>query len=107
MFGWNKVALVAGGFLAGTYGLKILGSKDAKKVYTQCTAAVLRMKDEVVKDVTVIKENAEDIGAAAVEINEQRRREQAEKDIEDAKILLARAGVLTECEESEEGEEEA
>ncbi len=92
----GHVGLVAGGFLAGTYGVKILGSKDAKKVYTHCTAAVFRMKDEVVKDFTVLKENAEDIGAAAADINEKRRQEQARKDIEDARILLARAGVLNE-----------
>lgn len=38
--------------------MKILASKDAKKVYTQCTAAVLRAKDCVMKKVTDIQENA-------------------------------------------------
>ena len=36
----DKVAVFAGGVLFGTAGLKVLGSKDAKKVYTQGTAAV-------------------------------------------------------------------
>ena len=41
----DKVAVFAGGVLFGTAGLKVLGSKDAKKVYTQGTDAVLRAKD--------------------------------------------------------------
>ena len=32
-------------YAVGSAGFKILASKDAKKVYTQTTAAVLRMKD--------------------------------------------------------------
>lgn len=42
---WKKIGLFAGGTLFGTAGVKILSSKDAKKVYTGCTAAVLRAKD--------------------------------------------------------------
>ena len=38
----GKLGLFAGGVLFGTAGLKILTSRDAKKVYTQTTAAVLR-----------------------------------------------------------------
>ncbi len=91
MICWNKVGYVAGGFLLGTYGLKILGSRDAKKLYTHCTAAVYRMKDEVVKDYTVLKENAEDIDAGAKDINEQRRREYEAQMIEDARAILAEA----------------
>ena len=34
-----KVALFAGGALFGSAGIEILTSKDAKKLYTQCTAA--------------------------------------------------------------------
>ena len=65
MFKWNKLGLLAGGFLCGTYGVKILGSQDAKKVYTGVTAGVLRMKDQVLKDVTNLRENCEDIVAEA------------------------------------------
>ena len=92
MAGWHKLGAVAGGFLLGTCGVKILGSRDAKKLYTHCTAAVLRMKDEVVKDYTTIKENAEDIVAAANDINEERRKEEEARIIEDAKAVLAQAG---------------
>ena len=63
----DKVAVFAGGVLFGTAGLKVLGSKDAKKVYTQGTAAVLRAKDCVMKTT-----NAEDILAEAKQINEKR-----------------------------------
>ena len=44
---WAKIGLFAGGALFGSAGIEILTSKDAKKLYTQCTAAVLRMKDQV------------------------------------------------------------
>ena len=44
---WGKAGLFAGGLLFGTAGLKILGSKDAKKVYAHTTAAVLRAKRTV------------------------------------------------------------
>ena len=47
MVDWKKIALFAGGTLFGTAGVKILASDDAKKVYTQCTAAVLRAKARI------------------------------------------------------------
>ena len=88
---WGKIGLLAGGALLGSYGVKILSSKDAKKVYTHTTAAVLRMKDKVMEDVTSIRENAEDIAAAARDINEERQRAYDAQVIEDAKAVLARA----------------
>ena len=78
MFGsekWTKTGLFAAGVLFGTAGIKLLSSKDARKVYTNCTAAVLRAKDCVMKTVTIIQENAEDILAEAKEINRQRTEE--------------------------------
>ena len=62
----------AAGVLFGTAGIKLLSSKDAKKVYTNCTAAVLRAKDCVMKTVSKVQENAEDIYAEAQQINEER-----------------------------------
>lgn len=67
-----KTGIFAAGVLFGTAGIKILSSKDAKKVYTQCTAAVLRAKECVLKVATNIQENAEDIYAEAQQINEER-----------------------------------
>ena len=68
----EKTGLFAAGVLFGTAGIKILTSKDAKKFYTQCTAAVLRAKECVMKTVTSVQENAEDIYAEAQQINEER-----------------------------------
>lgn len=74
----KKTGIFAAGVLFGTAGIKILSSKDAKKVYTQCTAAVLRAKECVMKTVTSIQENAEDIYAEAQQINETRIEEEKE-----------------------------
>ena len=73
---WKKIGCFAGGVLFGTAGLKILGSKDAKKAYVQATAAVLRAKDCVMDTVTAVQENAEDVLAEAKEINERRQEEE-------------------------------
>ncbi len=73
----KKIGLFAGGVLFGTAGVKVLSSKDAKKVYTNCTAAALRAKDCVMKTATTVQENAEDILAEAQEINEKRAEEEA------------------------------
>ena len=79
----GKIAMFLGGTLFGTAGLKILGSRDAKKVYTHITAAVLRCKDQIVSDVETIQENCSDILADAKAINEARYAEDKEKVIED------------------------
>ena len=76
MMNFHKgAALFVGGVLFGSAGFKLLSSKDAKKLYTQCTAAVLRMKDQVMKTATTLQENCGDILADAREINEQRAAE--------------------------------
>lgn len=69
---WKKTGIFAGGVLFGTAGIKVLSSKDAKKVYTSCTAAVLRAKECVMKTVSTVQENAGDIYEGAKEINEER-----------------------------------
>lgn len=48
-----------------------------KKVYTNCTAAVLRAKDSVMKTASTVQENAEDILAEAKQINEERAAKEA------------------------------
>ena len=79
----DKVAVFVGGVLFGTAGLKILGSKDAKKAYVQGTAAVLRAKDCVMQATTTVQENAEDIYAEAQEINARREEAKEEAVYED------------------------
>ena len=69
---WKKVGLFASGTLFGTAGIKALASDDAKKLYTNCTAAVLRAKETVMNTVTTVQENAEDIYEGAKQINEER-----------------------------------
>ena len=76
---WKKVGLFASGTLFGTAGIKALSSKDAKKLYTNCTAAVLRAKECVMKTATTIQENAEDIYAEAQQINEERAAQAAQE----------------------------
>jgi len=95
----KKPGLFAAGVLFGTAGIKFLSSKDAKKVYTECTAAVLRAKDCVMKTVTTVQENAGDIYADAQQINEDRKA--AEEPFEDEV-----AESETEFKETEEAETE-
>lgn len=78
IFKAKRIGFFAAGVLFGTAGIKLLSSKDAKKVYTNCTAAVLRAKDCIMKTVTTVQENAEDVLAEAKEINEERYAKAAE-----------------------------
>ena len=73
----KNLALFAGGVLFGTAGVKILSSKDVKKVYVEGTAAVLRARDCVMKTAETVQENADDILAEAKQINERRAAEEA------------------------------
>ena len=78
----KKIGLFAGGVLFGSAGIKALSSKEAKKVYTQGTAAVLRVKDCLMKTATNVQENAEDILAEAKQINKDREESEAEEVLE-------------------------
>ena len=69
----KKIGMFAAGTIFGTAGVKILSSKDAKKLYANCTAAVLRAKESVMDTVTIVQENAEDIYAEAKQINDDRK----------------------------------
>ena len=102
-FKFKKSGLFAAGVLFGTAGIKILTSKDAKKLYTGCTAAVLRAKDCIMKTATNLQENAEDIYAEAQQINEDRAA--AEEVVEDTAEEVTDFREETE-ETTEEGSEE-
>ena len=65
----KKIGLFAAGVLFGTAGIKLLGSRDAKKVYAHTTAAALRAKEDVMKTVTAVREGTDDIYAEAKAIN--------------------------------------
>ena len=79
----KHTGLFAAGVLSGTAGIKILASEDARKLYANCTAAVLRAKKCVMDKASVLQENCEDIYADARQINEERAAAE-EAEFEDA-----------------------
>ena len=87
----KKIGLFAAGVLFGTAGIKLLGSKDAKKVYAHTTAAALRAKEGVMKTVTAVREGAEDVYADAKAINERRAEAETAAVVEDASAEDAKA----------------
>ena len=84
MKNWGKIALFVGGTLFGSVGFRLLGSKDAKRVYTGATAAVLRCRDEAMRQVETVQENCADILADAKAINEERAAQEEAQVVEDA-----------------------
>ncbi|HCO51095.1 MAG: DUF6110 family protein [Oscillospiraceae bacterium] len=87
----KKIGMFAAGVLFGTAGLKVLGSKDAKKVYAHTTAAALRAKDSVMTTVTALREGAEDVYADAKAINERRAEAEAAAVVEDTSAEESKA----------------
>ena len=79
----KKTGIFAAGVLFGTAGIKLLTSRDAKKVYSHGTAAVLRAKDCIMKTVTNVQENASDIYAEVKQINADREIEAEAQVVED------------------------
>ena len=79
----KKTGIFAAGVLFGTAGIKLLTSRDAKKVYSHGTAAVLRAKDCIMKTVTNVQENASDTYAEAKQINADREIEAEAQVVED------------------------
>jgi len=87
----KKIGLFTAGVLFGTAGMKLLGSRDAKKVYAHTTAAALRAKEDVMKRVTAVREGADDIYAEAKVINERRAEAEATAVVEDASAEESKA----------------
>ena len=79
----KKIGLFAAGVLFGTAGIKLLGSRDARKAYAHTTAAALRAKEDVMKTVTAVREGADDIYAEAKAINAQRTEAETANVVED------------------------
>ena len=69
--GWGKMGMFLCGTLFGSAGVRVLTSKDAKNVYTHGVAAVLRARDVVMEQATLLQENCEDIYEGAKEINKK------------------------------------
>ena len=72
-----------GGTLFGSAGFKLLASRDARKVYSHVTAAALRCKDEVMREVELVQEGCSDILAEAKQINAERAAKAEAEFIED------------------------
>ena len=87
----KKIGMFAAGVLFGTAGIKLLGSKDACKVYAHTTAAALRAKDSVMTTVTALREGAEDVYADAKAINERRAEAEAAAVVEDTSAEESKA----------------
>ena len=87
----KKIGLFAAGVLFGTAGIKLLGSRDARKAYAHTTAAALRAKEGVMKTVTAVREGAEDVYADAKTINERRAEAEAAAVVEDASAEESKA----------------
>ena len=69
----KNAAVFVGGVVFGSLGFKLLGSKEARKVYVHTAAAAIRAKDSVMTDVTKVREGCGDIVADAKQLNEQKR----------------------------------
>lgn len=96
---YGHLSLLAGGALISTLGVRILRSKEAKKLYTCATAAVLREKEHIMEFVTDVKADCSDILADAKASNERYAEERAAI-IEDraAKKAAAAEAVADEAE---------
>ena len=80
--GLKHLGIFALGTLFGLEGIKVLSSKEAKKVYTHCTAGVLRAKDSILNQVTVLQENCTDIYEEAKAINEEKAAKEAKAEVD-------------------------
>lgn len=84
MIGFKKLAFFVGGAIFGSAGVKLLSSRDAKKVYAHTTAAALRVKESVMETVSNIQVNAGDILAEAKDINAERAQKQEQSVVDDS-----------------------
>ena len=72
IFTWKHAGLFLGGMLFQAKGIDLLASDKAHDLYVKTTAFGLRCRDEVMKNVTSVREGCEDIYAEATQLNEER-----------------------------------
>ena len=72
IFTWKHAGLFLGGMLFQAKGIDLLASDKAHDLYVKTTALGLRCRDEVMKNVTSVREGCEDIYAEATVLNEER-----------------------------------
>lgn len=80
----GKIGMFVYGALFGSAGLKLLASRDARKVYTHVTAAALRCKKEIMRSVDEVQAACSDILADARQFNVEREAAEEAVYIEDA-----------------------
>lgn len=71
----KKSGLFLGGVAFGTAGLKLLSSKDAKKMYSKAIAKGYKVKDEINSTVSNVKQHADDVMIDAKHIYETEKKE--------------------------------
>ena len=77
-----KAALKTPGVAFGTFGLKLLASKDAKKGYSVVLSKLYKAKDGVEGTVSNIKQHADDVVADAKDLYEKEKRESNLQELE-------------------------
>ena len=63
---WNHAGIFVGGMLFATKGIELLKTKQAHKLFVDVASLGLKAREEVMKNVTAVREEAEDIVAEAV-----------------------------------------
>lgn len=63
---WNHTGIFVGGMLFATKGIELLKTKQAHKFFVDTVSLGLRAKDDIMKNVTAVREEAEDIVAEAM-----------------------------------------
>jgi hypothetical protein len=89
----KNIGIFAGGFLFGTAGLALLGSRGAKKLYAHTTAGLMRAKDATLNWMSNLQANAGDVAAEAKAINQQK---QEKKEVEKQAAHVVKKDVETE-----------
>ncbi|GGK43596.1 hypothetical protein GCM10008955_41690 [Deinococcus malanensis] len=72
-----------GGLLVGTVGLKLLGSRDAKRLYAHLIAEGMKIKDTLDTSVEGVRASYDDVMADARSIYEKDRSEQKRREYAD------------------------
>jgi hypothetical protein len=94
----KNIGIFAGGFLFGTAGLALLGSRGAKNLYAHTTAGLMRAKDATLNWVSNLQANAGDVAAEAKAIN-QKKKEKKEAENKACHIVKADQADKKESEE--------
>ena len=88
---WKKIGIFVAGMLFSTKGVELLKSDEARDIYVKTTAAGIRSRDEILTEVTAIREECEDIYADALDYNRKREIKKAAKEVS-PKVIEDKSG---------------